>query len=62
MLLHKIAGQFGYDERDMATYNTKFRNPVSSQFSAERLQIIYANRGIDSVVAEVEKLKHAGMI
>jgi len=62
VLLRKIATQFGYDENDTANYNTKFRNPVLSQLSAERLQIIYAAQGIDGVVAEVEKLKEAGMI
>jgi hypothetical protein len=35
---------------------------VLSQFSAERLQIIYAAQGIDGGVAEVEKLKQTGMI
>jgi hypothetical protein len=62
VLLRKIAGHFGYDENDTANYNMKFRNPVLSQFSAERLQIIYAAQGIDGVVAEVEKLKQGGMI
>jgi hypothetical protein len=62
VLLGKIAGGFGYDEKDAANYNTKFRNPVLSRFSAERLQIIYSAQGIDGVVAEVEKLRQAGMI
>jgi hypothetical protein len=62
VLLGKIAGRFGYDEKDAANYNTKFRNPVLSRFSAERLQIIYSAQGIDGVVAEVEKLRQAGMI
>ena len=60
VLLRKIAGQFGYDENDTANYNTKFRNPVLSQFSAERLQIIYAAQGIDGGVAEVEKVEAGG--
>jgi len=47
---------------DTATFNTKFRNPVLSTFSAERLQIIYAAKGIDGVAGEIEKLKRAGMI
>ena len=61
VLLRKIAGQFGYDENDTANYNTKFRNPVLSQFSAERLQIIYAAR-YRRQRRRSRKLKQAGMI
>ena len=57
LLLRKIATQFGHDENGTANYNARFGNPVLSQFSAERLQIIYAGQRIDGVVAEVEKLK-----
>jgi len=60
--VRKLAPRFGYDENETANYNTKFRNPVLSQFSAERLQIIYSAQGIDGVAAEVEKLRQAGMI
>jgi hypothetical protein len=47
---------------DTAAFNTKSRNPVLSTFSAERLQIIYAAKGVDGVTDEIEKLKRAGMI
>ena len=57
-----LAQRFGYDMNDTAVFNTKFRNPVLSTFSAERLQIIYAGKGIDGVSGELEKLKRAGMI
>jgi hypothetical protein len=62
ILLRILAQRFGYDMNDTATFNTKFRNPVLSTFSAERLQIIYAAKGIDGVAGEIEKLKRAGMI
>jgi hypothetical protein len=62
VLLRILAQRFGYDMNDGATFNTKFRNPVLSTFSAERLQIIYAAKGIDGVAAEIEKLKRAGTI
>jgi hypothetical protein len=58
VLPRKTACHFGYDENEVAAYNTKFRN----QFSAERLQIIYSAQGSDGVIGEVDKLKHAGMI
>ena len=62
ILLRMLAQRFGYDMNDTPTFNTKFRNPVLSTFSAERLQIIYAAKGIDGVAGELEKLKRAGMI
>jgi hypothetical protein len=62
IVLKAVAGRFGYDPNDAATYNTKFRNPVLATFSAERLQILYAAGGADAVVAEIEKLKQAGAI
>jgi hypothetical protein len=62
ILLRILAQRFGYDMNDTVGFNTKFRNPVLSTFSAERLQIIYATKGIDGVAGEIEKLKRAGMI
>jgi hypothetical protein len=62
IVLKAVAGRFGYDPNDAATYNTKFRNPVLATFSAERLQILYAAGGADAVVAEIDKLKQAGAI
>jgi hypothetical protein len=62
LLLRILAQRFGYDMNDTTAFNTKFRNPVLSTFSAERLQIIYAAKGIDGVAGEIEKLKRAGII
>jgi hypothetical protein len=62
LLLRILAQRFGYDMNNTAAFNTKFRNPVLSTFSAERLQIIYVAKGIDGVADEIEKLKRAGMI
>jgi hypothetical protein len=39
-----------------------FRNPVLAHLSAERLQIIYASKGLEAVAAEIEKLKKAGLL
>jgi hypothetical protein len=44
VLLRMLAQRFGYDMNDTATFNIKFRNPVLSTFSAERLQIIVTVR------------------
>ncbi len=62
VLLRAIAPQFGYDPTNTTTYNTKFRNPVLSYFSAERLIIIYGNSGLNGVVAEVNKLRQLNII
>jgi len=62
VFLRILAPRFGYDMNDTATFNTKFRNPVLSTFSAERLQIIYSAKGIEGVAGEIEKLKRAGTI
>jgi hypothetical protein len=62
LLLAALAPKYGYDLKDAATYNTKYRNPVLTHLSAERLQIIYANAGLDAVANEIAKLKAAGII
>ncbi len=61
-LLSAIAPQFGYDPKDTTTYITRFRNPVLSYLSAERLLIIYGNNGLDGVIAEVTKLSRKKII
>jgi len=60
-LLRAIAHQFGYNPTDI-TYIKQFRNPVLSYLSAERLLIIYGNRGLDGVVAEIRKLSQKKII
>jgi hypothetical protein len=42
-------------------YFLGFRNPVLSFFTAERLEILYSDKGID-VRKEVRKLRDSGMI
>jgi hypothetical protein len=62
IVLKTAARRFGYDPGDTMVYNTRFRNPVLANLSAERLQILYANGGVDAVVGEIERLKQAGII
>ena len=62
LLLAVLAPRFGYDPNQRAVYNTKYRNPVLSYLGAERLQIIYANAGLDAVGAQIAKLKEMGII
>ena len=61
-VLTVLAPQFGYDPNDLPSYQTKFRNPVFSYNTAERLQIIYAEKGNDGIKAELTKMKNLGLI
>lgn len=45
-----------------ANYFLAFRNPVLSFFTAERLEILYSDKGIDGVRQEVKKLRDSGVI
>lgn len=62
VVLKSLARRFGHDPNDAAAFNMGFRNPVLAHLSAERLQIIYASKGLEAVAAEIEKLKKAGLL
>lgn len=62
LLLANLAPSFGYDLGDGARYNTKYRNPVLSHLSAERLYILYTTGGLEAVRAEVTRLRHRGIL
>jgi len=47
---------------DTANYNNKFRNPVFSLLTAERLTVMYAQGGLEAVAAEIQKLRSLGFI
>ena len=61
VILAALAPQFGYNPSD-ANYFIKFRNPVFSFFTAERLLILYSEKGIDGVKNEVQKLRDQGIL
>jgi hypothetical protein len=62
VLLGDIASFFGYDPGNPTVYNTRFRNVVFANLSAERLLMIYANSGLPGVTAEVQRLRQRGII
>jgi len=62
LFLRTLAPKFGYDPANTTQYNTEYRNPALSHLAAERLQILYANGGIEAVEAAVQKVKAAGFI
>ncbi|HWK43184.1 MAG TPA: hypothetical protein VNT30_00580 [Stellaceae bacterium] len=61
-LLQALAPRFGYDPAKITEYNTRYRNPVLSNMSAERLLMVFSGTGVDGVAAELTKLKAAGLI
>jgi hypothetical protein len=61
VILQALAPQFGYDPT-AANYLLKFRNPVLSFFTAERLLILYSEKGIGGVKSEVQKLRVQGIL
>jgi len=61
VLLQSIAPQFGYNSAD-ANYYLKFRNPVLSFFTGERLLILYSDKGIGAVTSAVQELRDAGIL
>jgi hypothetical protein len=62
VLLAAIGPAFGFNPADTATYNTKFRNVVLANLSAERLLMIYGSSGLQGVTAEVQKLRRQGIV
>jgi len=62
VLLANVASTFGYSPADTTIYNSKYRNVVLANLSAERLLMIYGNSGIDGVVVEVQKLRQRRII
>ena len=61
VLLQSLAPQFGISATD-PNYYLNFRNPVLSFFTAERLAILYSEKGIDGVKSAVQTLRDAGII
>lgn len=62
LVLAQLAPGFGYNPAEAATYNTKFRNVVLSNYSAERLYILYSDQGTTAVSAAIRKLKDEGKL
>jgi len=61
-ILKELAPKYGYDPAQVARFNTKFRNPALRWLGAEHVQIVYANRGLAGVAADLDKLRKAGVI
>jgi hypothetical protein len=62
VILQQLAPGFGFNPLDASNYNNKFRNPVLSFNSAERLLVLYSQKGLDGVRDELQKLRNSGVI
>jgi hypothetical protein len=62
VVLAILAPEYGFDPSQVAAYNNGFRNPVFSFLTAERLFIIYGNRGLDGVRSELNSLQALGFL
>jgi len=62
VLLQQLAPGFGFNPADATNYNNKFRNPVLSFSSAERLLIIYSQAGLEGVRKQLQELRAHGII
>lgn len=61
-LLRTLAPEFGVDPASVAVYTTRFRNPVLSWLSAERLLVQYGHGGVDALRGELRRLRKLGVI
>ena len=61
-VLAALAPNYGYSPTDVTTYNTRYRNPVLSNLSGERLLVIYTTQGIAAVRAQLDMLHKRGTI
>jgi len=48
-ILRQLAPEFGFNPADTANYNNRFRNPVLSNLTAERLVMIYSAQGMQGI-------------
>lgn len=61
LVLQTLAAEFGYSPA-ASNYLVRFRNPVLTYLSAERLFVLYSNGGVDAVRREVMKLRRLAII
>lgn len=62
IILQQLAPDFGVRSEDKTTYNIHFRNPILTFFTAERLLILYSERGIKGVKIELQRLRQRKII
>jgi hypothetical protein len=61
LVLANLAPQFGYSSTS-SDYTNRFRNPVLSYLSAERILMLYSNGGLSAVKGELTRLHNKGVL
>lgn len=59
--LQQLAPEFGFNPSDRANYNIRYRNPALSFMTAERMLMIFNEKGIDAIRRDLQKLKAGGV-
>ena len=62
VVLATLAPRYGYDPSNPSVYNNGYRNPVLSFITGEHLLMLYSEKGLAGVQAEIDKLKKAHII
>lgn len=62
IVLATLAPRYGYDSSNASVYNDGYRNPALSFITAEHLLILYSEKGLAGVQAELDKLKKGHII
>ena len=55
-ILRQLAPEFGFNPADTVNYNNRFRNPVLSNLTAEKLVMIYSAQGMQAVKTSIQRL------
>jgi hypothetical protein len=61
-ILQQLAPDFGVRPEDKTDYNTRFRNPILTYLTAERLLILYSEKGLRAVNTELRRLRQRKII
>jgi hypothetical protein len=61
-ILQQLAPEFGINAEDRPNYNVNFRNPILAYFTAERLLILYSEKGLRGVNTELQRLRRRKII
>jgi hypothetical protein len=62
IILQQLAPDFGVNAEDKTNYNTHFRNPILTYLTAERLLILYSEKGLRGVNIELQRLRQRKII
>jgi len=62
IILQTLAPRYGYDPTNVSVYNNRYRNPVLSFLTGERILILYSQQALAGVQAELDRLMRGHVI